>query len=388
MAASSSSVQRGVIALLVLGAAAICAGAVATFEFRFIDLDVYRWGGEVVDEASNLYAIRHPQLGMPFTYTPFAALLFEALVPIGLLTPVTWSVVSIAALLRASWLLARERGEWLAQQATAWPAFAIAALVIAAQPGTQTVRLGQVGFVLLWLACEDLLGARRRWSGALVGVATALKLTPGVFVLLELVVGRVRAALVSIVVVVVTIAGAWAFAPEESGRFWRHLGPDVTTVGPVTAADHWSINGTVWRIFGDGGNDAVWLALAVATMVGTTWLARAWWLGGAPLGAIGLVGLGSVLASPFSWSHHWVLTAPLWVALFVQASRSTRPRVVWGVLAAAYVLVLTATWWHVPHRSLELVLGERIGDAIALNSYLAVAAALLVLAWTLRPADR
>jgi alpha-1,2-mannosyltransferase len=189
-------------------------------------------------------------------------------------------------------------------------------------------------------------------------------------------------------VVVATIAGAWLVAPVESRSFWRHLGPDVTTVGPVTAVDHWSINGAVWRVAGEGGNQVAWLLLAVPTLAVTLVLARMWWRAGSPIGAMGLVALGGVLASPFSWSHHWVAVAPLFVALLAEAGRARRPRLIRTVIAASYALVLTTAWYHGPRKALAPLLGGDHTEALAANSYLLVAAALLALAWALRPSPR
>jgi alpha-1,2-mannosyltransferase len=199
------------------------------------------------------------------------------------------------------------------------------------------------------------------------------------------VVGRVRAAIVAATVLGASIAVGWLSLGTESRSFWRHLGPDVTTIGPVTAPDHWSINGTIWRVAGDGGNDALWFALGSATMLATLVLARSWWRGGSRVGAIGLIGLGSVLASPFSWSHHWIAVTPLFVALLSQAHRARRPRVVLGAVATSYALTVTGVWWHAPRRVLELVMADSRADALALNTYLLVAGILLALAVRLRP---
>lgn len=385
MTGRPSLISRVLATTFALGAIATCAYSTSTFDFRWIDVNVYAWGGRTALDPSDLTRVLHPQLGMPFTYTPFAALVFAVLAPIGALTPVIWTSLSLLALARASWLLAQVRGAWLGAFGTAPAAVVIAAGVLATQPGTNTVRLGQVGFVLLWLVCEDLLRPARRSQGALVGLATAVKLTPGAYVLLLIVVGRVRAALVAGLVVVATIGAAWIVLPTESRSFWRYLGPDVTTIGPVTAADHWSINGTIWRIFGTGGNDVVWLAAALATLATTLVLARMWWRAGSAAGAIGLVALGSVLASPFSWSHHWVAIAPLFVAVLAEAARAHHVRTAHAAIGACYALLLTGVWWHGPRAVLRPLLADDAADATASNTFLLVAGTLIALAWWLRP---
>lgn len=370
--------------LAALVAIAIATQAVLKHPYAWIDLDVYRWGGSDAFDASNLYVIRHPTLGMPFTYTPFAALVFAVLDPIGALTPVGWTLLSLAALGRMSWLLARHRGSWL-DGARSWQAATlIAAAIVVVQPATSTLLLGQVGFILPWLICEDLLTGRRRSSGVLVGLATAIKLTPGIYLLFLAVVGRIRAAAVGGAVFLITILVGWIALPAESERYWRHLGPDVTTVGPVTTEEHWSINATVWRVH-DGGADLVWLPIAVAVLAATVLLARLWWTRGEPAGAVGLVGLGAVLASPFSWSHHWIVVAPLFIGLLAARHRARRPALATMAISVAYALLLTGVWWHLPRRSLDLLLSTGAAAELSANSFVLVAAILLAAAWRLRP---
>lgn len=375
---------KGVVVLLALAAAAVALLAVRTHPYAWIDLAVYRWGGGAAPDAGNLYRTLHPELGMPFTYTPFAALCFLLLAQLGLLAPLSWTILSLAALGRLSWLLARHRGAWLADLHVAWPAAAIASAIVLSQPGTATVRLGQVGFLLTWLICEDLL-SRSRSAGALTGIAMAIKLTPGAFLLLLLAAGRWRAAAVASATALASIAVGWVALAPESATYWRHLGPDVSTVGDATAADHWSINATVWRVVGQGGNDLLWLLLALPALAGAVMLARRWWLGGMRAGAIGLVGLGSVLASPFSWSHHWIIVAPLFVGLLGAAEGARHRRLAHVLLAAAAGLTMTSAWWHAPRLVLTPIVGSDTAGALAMNAYLLVAAVLLSLAWALRP---
>jgi alpha-1,2-mannosyltransferase len=378
-------IQFAVATLLALLSALVATHVVTSHGFAWIDLDVYRWAGDVALDTPNLYETRHPTLGMPFTYTPFAALCFVALAAAQTLTPVIWTALSIAALLRMSWLLAKERDGWWASAPTICPAIAIAAAVVISQPGSATIRLGQVGFILPWLICEDLLVERRRAGGLGIGIATALKLTPGAFLPFLILVGRWRMLATSSAVIAATVLAGWIAMPVESRTFWRHLGPDVTTVGPVATKEHWSINGAMWRVFGDGGNQLLWLALALVTFIGSLLLARLWWCRGGRAGAIGVVGLGAVLASPFSWSHHWVIVAPLFVGLLGASAESTHRLPARVVLATCFALLATGLWWHLPRWVLSPLSDAGLTDQLASNVYLLVAALLFSLAWRLRP---
>src|SRR5436190_1420035 len=79
-----------------------------------------------------------------------------------------------------------------------WFTLAVAAAFAAAfEPMRETVNFGQVNMLLLALVAGDLLllvRGGRRWAGVLIGLATAIKLTPGLFILYLLLTRRYRAA--------------------------------------------------------------------------------------------------------------------------------------------------------------------------------------------------
>ena len=93
------------------------------------------------------------------------------------------------------WLLdpVARRAGW-----TRWFALAVALCLAAAfEPMRETVNFGQVNTLLLFLVAVDLLRllpAGNRWAGVGIGLATAIKLTPGIFIVYLLVTGRWRAA--------------------------------------------------------------------------------------------------------------------------------------------------------------------------------------------------
>ena len=66
------------------------------------------------------------------------------------------------------------------------------------EPFRQTLSFGQINIYLGLLVLVDLLVLGRRgskWTGIGIGLATAIKLTPGIFIIYLLVVGRWRAAI-------------------------------------------------------------------------------------------------------------------------------------------------------------------------------------------------
>jgi len=124
-----------------------------------------------------------------------------------------------------------------------------------------------------------------------------------------------------------------------------------------------SINGMLWRLDGPGGNRAVWAVASVAVglvcyVVGIRALRRGDWVL-----AVGSVGLFSLLASPISWSHHWVLLAPMLVALVLLRTRTSMVLAVLGV-----VVVTSRVIWWVPNTT-DLEYGHRGWQILAGNAY-------------------
>ena len=121
---------------------------------------------------------------MPFLYPPVAALL---------LAPLTWwsesgaelpfTLASIAALVWTLWLLV---GSSLpARRHAERPALTLVALLaaLASEPVWSTLGLGQINLILVALVVTDVVVlGDRRWFGALIGLAAAIKLVPVVFI--------------------------------------------------------------------------------------------------------------------------------------------------------------------------------------------------------------
>lgn len=336
--------SRALVALALL--ALVGAGVLLLHFSSFLDLDVYAWAGRTVLEPTQLYDEQHPEQLLRFTYPPFAALLFALLEPARLLTPLAWSVISLLALARSSLLVARHAAPALEGWSPRQVALLVWSLALLLEPAMETLRLGQINFLLLWLVLEALLGPARRWSGMLVGLAAAIKLTPGIFVLLLLVVGRVRDALVGGATLAATILLSLLVVPEETRTFWGGLLVQAGRAGDVEFVANQSVNGVLWRLLGEGGSRGIWLALALALVTACMLLARRYWRAGERLVAAGLAGLAGLLASPLSWNHHWIVVLPLLVGLFVLPRR---PRLVRPVVAGCFVVLCARILWRLPH---------------------------------------
>src|SRR6185436_17187894 len=96
-------------------------------------------------------------------------------------------------------------------------------LALAFEPVRETITFGQVNTLLLTLVAGDMLfgvARGRRWAGVGTGMATAVKLTPGIFIVYLLITKRWRAAFVtSATAGGATLLGGAIF-PDETREFW------------------------------------------------------------------------------------------------------------------------------------------------------------------------
>lgn len=143
-----------------------------------IDLTVYRAEGATVRAGGDLYALRTTEAHLPTTYPPFAALLFTPLTLLDTSDLQTLATAGNLALLVVFVSLslrlvghARVESVWWTSAAAVW-----------CEPVWTTLRYGQVNLLLGALVLWDLTGRPvRRWAGAGIGIAAAVKLTPALF---------------------------------------------------------------------------------------------------------------------------------------------------------------------------------------------------------------
>jgi alpha-1,2-mannosyltransferase len=319
------------------------------------DLGVYRSGGAAWLHGVPLYTDAFPSR-LPFTYPPVAAVVFS--VPAMLPLPVATALLTVAGLvaLTATVLLAAPVGIRGPLAAVA----VVAASVL--EPVRSTLSFGQVNLVLMGLVAVDCLSVRTRYPrGVLVGIAAAVKLTPAIFVLYFLARRQYPAALTA----VLTFAGATGLgmllAPADSVTYWYTALFDPGRIGGAAFVTNQSLRGELTRL---GVDQGVWVVLVVAVLVAA-------WHGARravdPAAAVLLVAAAGLLASPVSWSHHWVWIVP---ALAVLTARVAVP------VAAAF----TVGHRFLPHardRELEWTWWQHLAG----NTYLLAAVAFL--AWCL-----
>ncbi|MEV4252061.1 glycosyltransferase 87 family protein, partial [Spirillospora sp. NPDC049652] len=347
---------------------------------RLVDLEVYREGGRALLRQAKLYDVltQPPQL-LPFTYPPFPALLA---VPFTLMswTAAQWvwtalEYAALAVIIRFAFrdLIART-GRWA--PLTFGVLFGACAWLT---PAYDQIRFGQVGFFLMALCLADTMARTAYWPrGALVGLAIAIKLVPGVFLIYFWITGRRQAALNSLLTAAAASLLAFAWLPSDSVDYWFGAllqGGDRT--GAVNGTTNQALNGWVARVIPDGPfQTPLWglLVLVVAytgfrlarrATVSADRLAlpalppdpsRRWgtdrMLAADPvsgeaarsllLAGVAITGLLSVLLSPVGWIHHLV-----WVIAVVGAlAGDGRDRRRWLAAGAVWLFYLfPVPWW-------------------------------------------
>jgi len=311
--------------LLVVPAGLLVAGIVCwLIDWRLgVDSAVYRSGALALLHSEPLYdamslSAQPPWARLPFTYPPTAALLF---VPLALFpTQVSWGLLAVASVLgmtmviRVSLEALSRRPSWLAPARTT---LVLSVLLLAIEPVWRTVLLGQINLVLMALVVLDVLVLKgSRYSGVLVGVAAAVKLTPLIFIPHLLLTGR-RADAARATLTFLAMQGLMLLlVPHDFARYWTHAVTDPARTGPIHWAVNQSLNGLVLRLSDLAPwSLAVALAIGVVLAVPAALVVRRLHQSGAELPALLVTAFLGLLVSPVSWSHHWVWVVPLIVVL-------------------------------------------------------------------------
>ena len=312
---------------------------------NFVDLHVYLGGAASLDEPGTLYsyvyADQTPDFPLPFTYPPFAALVFYPLsrLPFGLVA-LCWQLGTIAALygvVRCSQrLLGADGGH---RAAMLWTAIAIWT-----EPLRSTFDYGQINVILVLAVLLAAYSTRWWLSGLLVGLAAGVKLTPAITGLYFLGMRRWGTVFFAAIVFVGTVALSVAVIGSQARYYFTDLLGDASRVGPIGTSFNQSWRGGLSRIL---GHDVGYGLPALAALAMTAVLAALAWraLGagtGVPrdrLGSLLVVQLFGLLISPISWTHHWIWLVPLMIWL-IDGPWRTRPgaRVLgWGWLLLTLV---------------------------------------------------
>lgn len=308
------------------------------------DLAVYRAAGRAVVHRHSVFgSYVHDQLRLPlpFIYPPFAALLAA---PFSWLTEKTanlaWTaatVVVLAAVVRVCFApLVRRFG-----RAAPFALVLILAAVAALSPVEDHLRFGQVGIPLMACCIFDCMVEHPRWPrGALVGLASAVKLVPAIFIPYLWFSGRRRAAGVATATFGALTLIGFVVTPGDSWDFFHSKVFEPTS---PTFFSNQSLEGILQRAIG-GPWRVFWLAAVVVVLVYGLRAAVEASREGDELRAVAIIGLVGVLVSPISWIHHLVWVVPA-IAVIVGAGRY-RAQVALAFLVAALFVARLPYFGH------------------------------------------
>lgn len=314
---------------------------------NFVDLHVYLGGAAAIERPGSLYgyvyADQTPDFPLPFTYPPFAAVVFYPLhlLPFGLVA-LLWQIATMAALYGAVRISQRltgvAPGAHGRRLAMVWTA-----ITIWIEPLRSTFDYGQVNVLLMTAVLWAVYTTRWWLSGLLIGVAAGIKLTPAISGVYLAGARRWGAAVFSAVVFVASIGISVLVVGDQTRYYFTELLGDARRVGPIATSFNQSWRGALSRIL---GHDVGFGPLLIAALAVTAVLAVLAWRAldsSDQLGRLIVVEVFGLLLSPISWTHHWVWLVPLMIWAIHGAGRALRgARIVgWGWL----VLTLVGPPW-------------------------------------------
>ncbi|MFE4368978.1 glycosyltransferase 87 family protein [Streptomyces sp. NPDC056835] len=333
----------------------------------FFDVGVY-YGtvNDWIHHDGRIYDYLRPGTHYGFTYPPFAAVV---MLPMAL---VSWHVaIAISAVLSAvasalllRWLagpavrrvVARRaepnrHGEPPRQERRPWFVFVVAGCLFALfEPVRDTFSFGQVNLLLVALVFADarlLATGRGRYAGIGIGLATAIKLTPALFIGYLLVTGRRRQAAVATGTAGAATLLAALIDPGASRTFWTGALWDTDRVGSLSYISNQSLQGVLARLQPDHPSRLVWLVCVLAVLGVWVYRARAAARDGDDRTGFALTGLAACLVSPVTWVHHlvWLVPALLVLADSALSGNPGARRRPLAVCAALYVLLCSSVVW-------------------------------------------
>lgn len=341
------STRAKVFVVVGVALAALAFDAAFAVRHGFFDLNVYYgainyWvheGGEIYDfvRRNSTYGFTYPPFGA-LTMLPMAFLPWPVAVVIGSLMTVAVSVWFMRTLLAP---MIRERG-W-----APWFVVAISLCLLAVyEPMRETFLFGQVNMLLVGLVAGDLLLllVRRgsRFGGVGIGLATAIKLTPGIFLVYLLITKRYKETFVAGVTALAATVAAAVLAPDASREFWTSALWDTDRVGALSYISNQSLQGVVARLDPANPSKVLWLACVLAVLFIWVVRSRAAIKHGDEVLGLALTGIVGVLISPVTWVHHLVWAIPAFVLL---VERGSKARIAFAAVAFA-ILSSRVVWGY------------------------------------------
>ena len=320
------------------------------------DIYVYRLGAvSLADGPDGLQLYSFRTRGLPFTYPPFAALLFY---PLAFLTePQSMMLITvIIGVLSyvcgyALYSYARSRA-WrlpLQKYLSPWGMVSlIAALIWMCGPWRLTTHFGQINAIILMLILADFMRpATRIPRGVLLGIAAGIKLTPLAFGLLLLMRKDWKGIATLGASFAATVGIGFLVIREESMTFWFHAVRDTSRVGWFSYFDNVSIMGALTHAglqhhLTATALSVVQVALTLLIVLVTAVLLVPLIRARALMAQLALTAFMMLQISPISWSHHNTWYPLMLAAVVMEIFPLMYQRVSSFVFTLAVVLVTAA----------------------------------------------
>ncbi|MGH3968001.1 MAG: glycosyltransferase 87 family protein, partial [Mycobacterium sp.] len=295
---------------------------------------------------------------LAFLYPPIAAILFTGLAMVSLpaasaiITAISLVVLTLGVYLVLDgldvwpdWTVTGEsaalRRAWLALLITAVASFQL-------DPIWSNYGYGQINVVPMVLVLADCLPRRTLWPrGVLVGLAIALKLTAAVMIPYFMIKRDWRAVATTCASFVAVTAVGFVFAWRDSVDFWMGISKSASRVANIGLNTNESLYAFLSRLSMDGLRGPLWLVCSAVMLAVTVWATRRAVAAGYDALAVCCVALLGLLASPISWTHHWVWVLPACISTAVVGYRE-RQLVLLAVTAAGLAVAKWPTLEMLP----------------------------------------
>lgn len=306
----------------------------------FPDLLVYQLEGDAVRHGTDLYGTL-PGIDLLATYPPFAGMLFVVL------TPVSFGVLKalnlVLTVVLVGWVCtAAARLCGLDRDRSRTLGLGVAAVGLWCEPLLMTLHYGQINIYIVALVLFDFTRKPgSRLAGVGIGLACAIKVTPGIFIVYLLLTRRFTTAARAIGTFAATVVLSLLVNGRATYDFFTHYLFEVERVGRLENAVNQTVRG--WLVRAHANREIppveylIVVAVAALGLLAATRAYRAFGDGwGVPAAAV-----TGLLCSPISWTHHWVWCLPIFVLLIAQRC--------WWLLAVGVAIFFTFSPWRIPH---------------------------------------
>lgn len=338
--------ERGWVWPVVASGVGVAVATTLALVHRLIDLGTYLLGGTYAFQ-SNLNHVIYPPTHLTFTYPPFAAVLFVPFAHLPLhFDQVGYTLLSLGALVGVIAVSLRAACPSFSRRTVMWWSLVLLTPVALLDPIRETLILGQINVILSLLVIVDMTVVPPHRRGYLVGLAAAIKLTPLILIPYLLLTRQRGGGLRALGTFVGVGLLSAAVTPQASWTYWRHLVWRPSGAGSLPWVGNQGLVGVVDRMMHHSVGAPWTFAMIAVVATGGTLIAVRVYRQSSPLLGLLVMAATESIASPVSWSHHfvWVVVLIAWLAL-----ASDRPAHGEWWTAAVVVLFWAAPIWWVPH---------------------------------------